>query len=121
MLLDPGSGCASPLSIDGVAFCVSTWSTSRFSTVQVGQTVLDRYRLNEGHSHSSEIFPGATMINTGPDLYLFLAGLLWVIFSCTTAAEFAGWSSCQAQQPKIVFIFLAGISCDNVCTRWALK
>ena len=44
MLLDPGSGCASPLSIDGVAFGVGTWSTSRFSTVQVGQTVLDRYK-----------------------------------------------------------------------------
>ena len=43
MLLDPGSGCTSPLSIDGVAFGVVTWSTSRFSTVQVGQTVLDRY------------------------------------------------------------------------------
>ena len=43
MLLDPGSGCASPLSIDGVAFGVGTWSTSRFSKVQVGQTVLDRY------------------------------------------------------------------------------
>ena len=43
MLLDPGSGCASPLSIDGVAFGVGTWSTSRSSTVQVGQTVLDRY------------------------------------------------------------------------------
>ena len=43
MLLDTGSGCASPLSIDGVAFGVGTWSTSRVSTVQVGQTVLDRY------------------------------------------------------------------------------
>ena len=37
------SGCASPLSIDGVAFGVGTWSTSRIPTVQVGQTVLDRY------------------------------------------------------------------------------
>ena len=43
VLLDPGSGCASPLSIDGVAFGVGTWSTSRFSKVQVRQTVLDRY------------------------------------------------------------------------------
>ena len=43
VLLDPSSGCASPLSIDGVAFGVGTWSTSRFLTVQVGQTVLDRY------------------------------------------------------------------------------
>ena len=43
VLLDPGSGCASPLSIDGVTFGVVTWSTSRISTVQVGQTVLDRY------------------------------------------------------------------------------
>ena len=43
MLLDPGSGCASPLSIDGIALGVVTWSTSRFSTVQVGQMVLDRY------------------------------------------------------------------------------
>ena len=43
MLLDTGSGCASPLSIDGVAFGVGAWSTSRVSTVQVGQTVLDRY------------------------------------------------------------------------------
>ena len=43
VLLDTGSGCASPLSIDGVTFGVSTWSTSRFLTVQVGQTVLDRY------------------------------------------------------------------------------
>ena len=42
-ILDPGSGCASPLSIDGVAFGFGTWSTSRFSTVQVGQTALDRY------------------------------------------------------------------------------
>ena len=47
MLLDPGSGCASPLSIDGVAFGVGTWSTSRVSTVQVGQTVLDRYTAAE--------------------------------------------------------------------------
>ena len=45
VLLDPGSGCASPLSIDGVAFGAGTWSTSRFLTVQVGQTVLDRYNL----------------------------------------------------------------------------
>ena len=43
MLLDTGSGCASPLSIDGVVFGVGTWLTSRVSTVQVGQTVLDRY------------------------------------------------------------------------------
>ena len=43
MLLDPGSGCTSPLSIDGVAFGVVTWLTSRISMVQVGQTVLDRY------------------------------------------------------------------------------
>ena len=43
MLLGTGSGCASPLSIDGVAFGVGTWSTSRVLTVQVGQTVLDRY------------------------------------------------------------------------------
>src|ERR1700744_4754449 len=43
VLLDTGSGCASPLSIDGVSFCVGTRSTSRISTVQVGQTVLDRY------------------------------------------------------------------------------
>ena len=43
MLLDPGSGCASPHSIDGVAFGVGTWSTSRISTVQVGQMVLDHY------------------------------------------------------------------------------
>ena len=48
VLLDTGSGCASPLSIDGVAFGVSTWLTSRVSTVQVGQTVLDRY--NDGLS-----------------------------------------------------------------------
>ena len=45
MLLDPSSGCASPLSIDGVAFGVGTWSTSGISTVQVGQTVLDRYTM----------------------------------------------------------------------------
>ena len=44
MLLDPGSGCASPLSIDGIAFGVVTWSTSRISTVQVGQMVLDHYK-----------------------------------------------------------------------------
>ena len=43
VLLDPGSGCASPLSINSVAFGVVTWSTSRISTVQVGQTVLDHY------------------------------------------------------------------------------
>ena len=43
VLLDTGSGCASPLSIDGVAFGVGTWSTSRVLMVQVGQTVLDRY------------------------------------------------------------------------------
>ena len=47
MLLDPGSGCASPLSIDGVAFEAVAWSTSRISTVQVGQTVLDRYTLRQ--------------------------------------------------------------------------
>ena len=51
MLLDTGSGCASPLSIDGVAFGVGTWSTSRVLTVQVGQTVLDRYSLTELPSH----------------------------------------------------------------------
>ena len=45
MLLDTGSGCASPLSIDGVAFGVGTWSTSRELMVQVGQTVLDRYKF----------------------------------------------------------------------------
>ena len=43
VLLDPGSGCASPLSIDGVAFGVVTRSTSRISMVQVGQIVLDHY------------------------------------------------------------------------------
>ena len=43
VLLDPGSGCASPLSIDGIVFGVVTWSTSRISMVQVRQTVLDRY------------------------------------------------------------------------------
>ena len=47
VLLDTGSGCASPLSIDSVAFGVGTWSTSRFLTVQVGQTVLDRYKILE--------------------------------------------------------------------------
>ena len=45
MLLDPGSGCTSPLSIDGVAFGVVTRSTSRFLTVQVRQTVLDHYSI----------------------------------------------------------------------------
>ena len=45
VLPDPGSGCASPLSIDGVMFGVVAWSTSRISKVQVGQTVLDRYTL----------------------------------------------------------------------------
>ena len=43
MLLDPGSRCASPHSIDGVAFGVVAWLTSRILTVQVGQTVLDCY------------------------------------------------------------------------------
>ena len=43
VLLDPGSRCASPHSIDGVTFCVDTWSTSRISMVQVGQMVLDHY------------------------------------------------------------------------------
>ena len=47
MLLDPGSGCASPLSIDGVAVSVSIRSASRISTVQVGQTVLDRYTFSD--------------------------------------------------------------------------
>ena len=47
VLLDTGSGCASPLSIDGVAFGISTRLTSRFLTVQVGQTVLDRYMRSE--------------------------------------------------------------------------
>ena len=51
--------------------------------------------INEGHSHSSEIFLGVTTKNTGPDLYLFLAGLLCAIFLHVTAAVFAGWSSCQ--------------------------
>ena len=46
VLLDTGSGCASPLSIDGVAFGGCTWSTSRIPTVQVGQTVLDHYKKN---------------------------------------------------------------------------
>ena len=48
VLLDTGSGCASPLSIDGVMFGVVTWSTSRFLTVQVRQTVLDRYSMCRG-------------------------------------------------------------------------
>ena len=51
MLLDPGSGCASPLSIDGVMFGVVTWSTSRISMVQVGQTVLDCYRSGADGTH----------------------------------------------------------------------
>ena len=37
------SRCTSPHSIDGIMFGVVTWLTSRISTVQVGQTVLDRY------------------------------------------------------------------------------
>ena len=45
VLLDPDSGCASPLSIDSIAFGVGTWLTSRISTVQVRQTVLDRYTV----------------------------------------------------------------------------
>ena len=53
MLLDTGSGCASPLSIDGVAFGVGTGSTSRISTVQVGQTVLDHY--STGHFKKCDI------------------------------------------------------------------
>ena len=57
MLLDPGSGCASPLSIDGVAFGVVTWSTSRFLTVQVGQTVLDCYIVGKCHGwiHDTQV------------------------------------------------------------------
>ena len=47
VLLDPGSGCASPLSIEGVAFGVVTWLTSRISMVQVGQMVLDRYKYDD--------------------------------------------------------------------------
>ena len=43
LLLDPSSRCASPHSIDGVTCGSSTRSTSRISTVQVGQTVLDCY------------------------------------------------------------------------------
>ena len=63
MLLDPGSGCTSPLSIDGVAFGVATWSTSRIPTVQVGQTVLDRYTAEDQAQHKwradiSYIFTG---------------------------------------------------------------
>ena len=54
VLLDTGSGCASPLSIDGVAFGVGTWSTSRVSTVQVGQTVLDHYTSNIQHGLSDD-------------------------------------------------------------------
>ena len=61
------------------------------------------------------------MKNTGLDLYLFLTGLLHAIFLRMTAAEFTGQSSCQVRQPKIVFIFLAGVACDNACTRQALK
>ena len=68
-----------------------------------------------------EILPSATTKNTDPDLYLFFAGLLCVIFSRVTVAEFAGWSSCQAWQPKIVSFFLADISCNNTCTGWALN
>ena len=51
VLLDPGSRCASPLSIDGVTFCVVTWLTSRISTVQVRQTVLDHYTAYVGKGH----------------------------------------------------------------------
>ena len=70
VLLDPGSGCASPLSIDGVAFGVGTWSTSRFSMVQVGQTVLDRYislqlpRTHPVYSTSSVILSSMSMSMT---------------------------------------------------------
>ena len=56
MLLDPGSGCASPLSIDGVAFGAGTWLTSRISTVQVGQMVLDRYSYDHSNLVMDTIF-----------------------------------------------------------------
>ena len=64
MLLDTGSRCASPLSIDGVAFGVGTRSTSRVLTVQVGQTVLDRYMddLEADEVHASNAFVRAIQL-----------------------------------------------------------
>ena len=53
VLFDPDSGCASPHSIDGVAFGVVTWSTSRISMVQVRQTVLDRYTRSPLQIHGT--------------------------------------------------------------------
>ena len=57
MLLDTGSGCASPHSIDGVAFGVGTWSISRISTVQVGQKVLDRYSVSTSSDEDGNASP----------------------------------------------------------------
>ena len=89
VLLDPGSGCASPLSIDGIAVGVGTWSTSRFSTVQVGQTVLDRYSgpnvlvaacpLKSSRTSHSDI---TSWVNTEPRDDLLL---LHVPCTCNTA------------------------------------
>ena len=73
MLLDPGSGCASPLSIDSVAFGVVTWSTSRISMVQVGQTVLDHYIMGAIASNVSCFV--ATETNHFPDIVL---GPFWI-------------------------------------------
>ena len=61
MLFDPDSGCTSPHSIDGVAFCVGTWTTSRISMVQVGQMVLDHYIQGTPRSTCSRTKQG-----TGP-------------------------------------------------------
>ena len=45
MLLDPGSRCTSPHSINGVVLEGVVWLTSRIVSVQVRQMVLDCYRL----------------------------------------------------------------------------
>ena len=47
-----------------------------------------------GHSHDKEILSNGTMKKTGPDLYLFLAGLSNAIISNLTEKKFAGQSRC---------------------------
>ena len=67
VLLDPGSGCASPLSIDGVTFGVVAWSTSRISAVQVGQTVLDRYNRDRNSPNTKYCSSGGSKIDIIPE------------------------------------------------------
>src|ERR1700677_3481765 len=78
--------------------------------------------VNEGSQSRLKIFCRARQRKkTGLESFLFLAGLPRATISRATAAKFAGRSRCRARQYKMIFIFLAGIACDNACAGRALS